>query len=106
MDTGKALIVAALAVVLEREGGELAFTQSDHAPVRAKNGDYIITTEIDKSGPGEPIIRVTIEPNRRDDACSLDGRDRGLAMSAVRGHRPRAVQTPQAIQAPATASFA
>jgi hypothetical protein len=61
MDTGEALIAAALAVVLER-GGELAFTQSEFAAVRAKNGDYVITTEIDKSAPGEPVIRVKLEP--------------------------------------------
>lgn len=65
MDKGEALIAAALAVVLEREGGELAFTQSEYAAVRAKNGDYVITTEIDKSSPGEPVIRVRIEPSTR-----------------------------------------
>ena len=62
MDTKEALMAAALAVVLEREGGELTFTQSEFAAVRAKNGDYVITTEIDKSGPGEPTIRVKLEP--------------------------------------------
>jgi hypothetical protein len=63
MDKGEALIASALAVVLEREGGELTYTQSEFAAVRAKNGDYVITAEVDKSAPDEPIIRVKLEPS-------------------------------------------
>jgi hypothetical protein len=63
MDTGEALVTAALAVVLDRQGGEVTYTQSEWAAVQAKHGDYVITAEVDKSGPGEPVIRVKIEPS-------------------------------------------
>lgn len=62
MDKGQALTAAALAVVLDRAGGELTSTQSEFAAVRAKHGDYVVSSKIDKSAPGEPIIRVTLEP--------------------------------------------
>jgi hypothetical protein len=65
MDKPSALISSALAVVLEREGGELTYTQSEFAAVRARNGDYLITAEVDRSAPGEPLIRVKIEPKSK-----------------------------------------
>jgi hypothetical protein len=58
-----ALISSALAVVLERVGGELTYTQSEFAAVRAHHGEYQIEGEVDRSGPGEPVIRVKLIPS-------------------------------------------
>lgn len=55
------LIRSALAVLLERMGGEMTYTQTEFAGVRAARGEYVITGEVDKSGPGEPVIRVKLE---------------------------------------------
>ena len=57
-----ALTSSALAVLLEREGGSVEYTQSEFAAVRARHGDYSIVGEVDRSGPGEPIIRLTLQP--------------------------------------------
>lgn len=57
-----ALISSALAVVLERAGGELTYTQSEFAAVRAHHGEYRIEGEVDRSGPGEPVIRIRLIP--------------------------------------------
>jgi hypothetical protein len=62
MDKMSALISSALAVVLQRAGGELTYTDSEFQAVRAKNGDYVITAHVDRSAPGEPVIRVKLEP--------------------------------------------
>jgi hypothetical protein len=37
-------------------------TDSEFQAVRAKNGDYVITAQVDRSAPGEPVIRVKLEP--------------------------------------------
>lgn len=62
MEKESALIRSALAVALERAGGEIAYTQSEFAAVAARHGAYQIEGEVDKSGPGEPIIRVKLRP--------------------------------------------
>lgn len=54
---------AALAVALERAGGEIEYTQSEFAAVRARLGEYVITGEVDRTGPGEPIIRIRLVPS-------------------------------------------
>ena len=56
-----ALINSALAVLLERMGGVMTYTQTEYAGVRAARGEYVITAVVDKSGPGEPVIRVALE---------------------------------------------
>ena len=62
MDKAAVMTTAALTVALDRAGGHLEYTQSEFLAVRAKRGDYVISTTFDKSGPGEPVIRVTLEP--------------------------------------------
>lgn len=61
-EKGEALIRSALAVELDRHGGEITYTQSEFAAVRARHGDYVITGEVDRSAPGEPVIRVRLAP--------------------------------------------
>lgn len=55
------VVPAALAVLLERAGGVLEFTQSEFAAIMARRGRYVITSIVDRSGPGEPVIRMEIE---------------------------------------------
>jgi hypothetical protein len=62
MDKETAMIRSALAVLLERAGGEMTYTQSEFAAVRAARGEYSIAAEVDRSAPGEPVIRVTLIP--------------------------------------------
>jgi hypothetical protein len=54
---------AALAVALERAGGEIEYTQSEFAAVRARLGEYMMTGEVDRSAPGEPVIRIRLVPS-------------------------------------------
>jgi hypothetical protein len=61
-DLGRAFFDAALAVALERAGGELTYTQSEYAAIKARRGAYRIQGEADKSGPGEPRITVRLIP--------------------------------------------
>lgn len=51
---------AALAVALERAGGEIEYTQTEFAAVRARLGEYVITGEVDRAAPGEPVIRIRL----------------------------------------------
>jgi len=54
---------AALIVALERTGGELEFTQSEFAAVRARLGEYVISGEVDRDVPREPVIRIRLVPS-------------------------------------------
>jgi hypothetical protein len=65
MDKQTALINSALAVLLDRMGGEMTYTQSEFAAILAARGEYVIQGEVDRSGPGEPVVRVTLEPSTR-----------------------------------------
>lgn len=61
MDEKEATLVrSALAVLLERMGGTMEYTQSEYQAVRAARGEYVITGEVDRSGEGEPVIRVRL----------------------------------------------
>jgi hypothetical protein len=67
-ENGRALIDAALPLLLDRAGGEIEYTQSEYQAIRARRGPYRISAEVDKSGPGEPVIRVRLVPSDvRDD---------------------------------------
>jgi hypothetical protein len=57
------LIRSALAVLLERAGGSIAYTEAEYAGVRARRGEYAISGWVDRSGPGEPVIRVELIPD-------------------------------------------
>jgi hypothetical protein len=57
------LMRAALAVALERAGGEIEYTQTEFTAVRARLGEYVITGAIDRAAPGEPIIRIRLVPS-------------------------------------------
>lgn len=54
------LIRSALAVLLERMGGSMEYTQSEFAAVKAARGEYVISGEVDRSRAGEPVIRVRL----------------------------------------------
>lgn len=65
MDKQSALVSSALAVLIERAGGEITYTQSEFAAVRATRGEYVIEGVVDRSTPGEPVIRVKLIPSTR-----------------------------------------
>ena len=66
-EKGRALLDAALAVLLDRAGGTVELTQTEYAAIKARRGAYQIVGEVDKTGPGEPIIRVTLRPSTKAD---------------------------------------
>jgi hypothetical protein len=71
-DLGRAFFDAALAVAVERAGGELTYTQSEYVAIKARHGSYRIQAEADKSGPGVPRIIVRLVPapgKERDPVC-------------------------------------
>jgi hypothetical protein len=43
------LVSSALAVLIERMGGEITYTQSEFAAIRASRGEYRIEGEADRS---------------------------------------------------------
>ena len=57
----KVLFEGALAVLLQRAGGELRFTESDHRLVEARHGRYKIRADVDRSGAA-PVIVIRIVP--------------------------------------------
>jgi hypothetical protein len=63
MDKANALISSALAVLLDQMGGEMTYTQSEYAAIRARLGEYRIEGEVDRAAPGEPVIRVRLVPS-------------------------------------------
>lgn len=63
---GGAMLDAALALLLDKAGGELRYTQSEYAAIKARRGSYRIQAEADTSGPGEPVIVVRIVPGPAD----------------------------------------
>ena len=52
---------SALAVLIERAGGEIEFTLADYRAVLAIHGSHRLVGVVDPSGPGAPEIRMRIE---------------------------------------------
>jgi hypothetical protein len=57
-----ALVLSAFAILLDKAGGAMNYTQSEFAAIVARRGEYQIEADVDKSGPGEPVVRVKIVP--------------------------------------------
>jgi hypothetical protein len=57
------LVQSALAVLLERQGGEMTYTQAEYAAIRAARGEYAIGSQVERSDSGEPVIRVKLVPS-------------------------------------------
>ena len=57
----QALLRSALAVLIERAGGEIEFTLADYRAVLAIHGSHRLVGVVDPSGPGAPVIRMRIE---------------------------------------------
>lgn len=64
---GRALLDAALSVMVDRAGGSVELTQTEFAGIKARRGPYQLVASVDRSGPGEPIIRVELRPSDRMD---------------------------------------
>ncbi len=57
------LIRSALAVLLERQGGEMTYTKAEYAAIRAARGEYVISGQVERSRAGEPVMRVKLVPS-------------------------------------------
>lgn len=55
------VITGAMFVALDRAGGTFEFTDVELAAIKARRQGQVITATVDRSGPGEPIIRLTFE---------------------------------------------
>ena len=58
-----AIVGSALAVLIERFGGAIEYTETEFQAVRDRHGAYHIVGDIDSSAPGEPRILLRIERN-------------------------------------------
>ena len=59
-----AIVRSALAVLIQRAGGSIEYTESEFQGVRDWHGAYRIVGDIDRSGEGEPRIQLRIAPGR------------------------------------------
>ncbi len=53
---------SALAVLIDRHGGSIEYTEADFQAVHDRHGAYRIVGDIDSSGPGDPRILLRIAP--------------------------------------------
>ena len=63
-EKGRALLDASLAVLVDRAGGAIELTQTEYVSIKARRGPYRIVAMVDKTGPGEPVIRISLKPTR------------------------------------------
>jgi hypothetical protein len=56
-----AVITGAMFVALDRAGGTFDFTDVELTEVKARRRGQVITATVDRSKPGEPVIRLTFE---------------------------------------------
>jgi hypothetical protein len=59
---GEVILDGALAVLLDKAGGEVSYTQAEYLAIKARRGPYQIVGTVDKSDPAEPRIVVQIRP--------------------------------------------
>jgi hypothetical protein len=55
------VITGAMFVALDRAGGTFEFTDVELAEIKARRRGQVISAVVDRSRPGEPIIRLTFE---------------------------------------------
>lgn len=65
----EAIVHSALAVLIQRAGGAIEYTESEFQGVHDRHGAYRIVGDIDSSGPGQPRIKLRI------DAASISSKD-------------------------------
>jgi hypothetical protein len=58
----QAFLRSAIAVLLQRSGGSIEYTEREFQAVHDRNGAYRLVADVDHSGPGEPRICVRIVP--------------------------------------------
>jgi hypothetical protein len=64
---GQVLLDVALAVLVDRAGGSVEYTQSEYEAAKARRGPFQVEAVVDKSGPGEPVVRLAIKPSTKVD---------------------------------------
>jgi hypothetical protein len=60
------LMRAALAVLIERAGGQVEWTEADFLEVVTRRGPHHLEGVVDSSRPGAPLIRMRLVPTPRD----------------------------------------
>jgi hypothetical protein len=60
------LLRSALAVLIERAGGEIEFTEADYRAILASHGPHRLVGVVDSAEPGTPVVRMRIEASRHD----------------------------------------
>lgn len=62
-EVSQAVLDGALALLLDRAGGEVRFTQEEHLAIQARRGSYLVQGEIDRSkDPPEIVVRIVPAP--------------------------------------------
>jgi hypothetical protein len=59
----QAILRSALAVLVQRAGGSIEYTEREFQAVHRLHGAYRIVGDIDNAGPGEPRIVLRIASN-------------------------------------------
>lgn len=59
------LLRAALAVAIERAGGQFEYTEADFLAVMKRCGPHGLEGIVDPSGPGGPVIRLRVAPRTK-----------------------------------------
>lgn len=59
------LLRSALAVLIERAGGEIEYTEAEFRAILASHGPHRLVGVVDSTGPGAPVIRMRIELSQR-----------------------------------------
>jgi len=57
----QAIVHSALAVLIQRAGGAIEYTETEFQAVHDRHGAYRIVGDIDSSGPGQPRIKLRID---------------------------------------------
>jgi hypothetical protein len=62
LSTEQTVMRAALAVLIERAGGQIEWTEADYLAVMKDRGPHRLEGVVDPSGPGAPVIRMRLVP--------------------------------------------
>ena len=71
--TEQAVLRSALAVLIQRAGGSIEYTEREFQAVHQRNGAYRIVGDIVNSGPSEPRIQLRITPTATEPRTLPEG---------------------------------
>lgn len=62
LDTDNAMLIGALAVAIDRAGGEMDYTQTEYAAIVARRGRYVLSAKVVRPEEDEPHVHLELEP--------------------------------------------